>query len=190
VTKTDKMKRIFIALKVEASETLLKLMSSLKSGLNKDIIKWTSPDNIHITLAFLGDTDENLIKPISSMLNKQCTGSGKFELILKGAGVFRSLSDPRIIWTGIEPSDKLMHLNKLIINGLKDSNVKLEGRPFNPHLTLGRIKHINEKELLRDMIDQFQISEIQIVPVNEVILYESILLQSGPVYKPISRFNL
>ena len=82
MTKTDKMKRIFIALEVEAGETLLKLMSSLKSGLNKDIIKWTSPGNIHITLAFLGDTDENLIKPISLMLNKQCTGSGKFELIL------------------------------------------------------------------------------------------------------------
>ena len=41
------------------------MISSLKSGLNKDIIKWTSPDNIHITLAFLGDTEENMIKLIA-----------------------------------------------------------------------------------------------------------------------------
>lgn len=184
------MKRIFIALKVEAGETLLMMISSLKSVLSKDIVKWTNPDNIHITLAFLGDTDEKMIKPISSMLKEKCNGSGKFELILKGSGVFRNLSDPRIIWTGIEPSEKLMHLNEIIINGLKDLSIKMEGRPFNPHLTIGRIKHLNDKETLKAVIEQYQNSEIQLIPVNEVILYESILLQSGPVYKPIAKYNL
>jgi 2'-5' RNA ligase len=184
------MKRIFIALKVEAGETLLKMISSLKSGLSKDIIKWTSPDNIHITLAFLGDTEEKMIKAISSMLKEKCNGTGRFELILNGSGIFRNLSDPRIIWTGIEPSEKLMHLNEIIMNGLKELNIKLEERPFNPHLTIGRIKHLNDKQTLKALIEQYQNSEIQIIPVTEVILYESILLQSGPVYKPIARFNL
>jgi 2'-5' RNA ligase len=184
------MKRIFIALKVEVGETLLMMISSLKSVLGSDIIKWTNPDNIHITLAFLGDTDEKMIKAISSMLKEKCYGSGKFELILKGSGVFRNLSDPRIIWTGIEPSEKLMHLNEIIMNGLKDLAIKMEGRPFNPHLTIGRIKHLNDKETLKALIEQYQNSEIQLIPVNEVILYESILLQSGPVYKPIAKYNL
>jgi 2'-5' RNA ligase len=184
------MKRIFIALNVDPNETLLKMMSTLRDGLNQDSIKWTSPGNIHITLAFLGDTDENMINPISSMLNEQCKGTGKFELILKGAGVFRSLSDPRIIWTGIAPSDKLNNLNKLIINGLQDLNIKIEDRPFNPHLTLGRIKHIYQIERLSGLLDQFQNYEFQIVSVNEVILYESVLLPSGPVYKALDIFNL
>jgi len=184
------MKRIFIALKVEAGEPLLMMISSLKSGLSKDIIKWTSPDNIHITLAFLGDTEENLIKSIISMLNEKCIGSERFELILKGSGVFRNLSDPRIIWTGIEPSAKLMYLNEVIMKGLKGLNIKMEERPFNPHLTIGRIKHLNDRETLKALTEQYQNSEIQIIPVNEVILYQSILLQSGPVYKPIAKFNL
>jgi 2''-5'' RNA ligase len=184
------MKRIFIALKVEAGETLLFMISSLKSVLIKDTVKWTNPDNIHITLAFLGDTDGKMIKPISSMLKEKCKGSGKFELIIKGSGVFRNLSDPRIIWTGIEPSEKLMNLNEIIMNGLKDLSIKMEGRPFNPHLTIGRIKHLNDKETLKAVIEQYQNSEIQLIPVNEVILYESILLQSGPVYKPIAKYNL
>ena len=124
------------------------------------------------------------------MLKEKCNGSGKFELILKGSGVFRNLSDPRIIWTGIEPSEKLMHLNEIIINGLKDLSIKMEGRPFNPHLTIGRIKHLNNQETLKALIEQYQNSEIQLIPVNEVILYESILLQSGPVYKPIAKYNL
>jgi RNA 2',3'-cyclic 3'-phosphodiesterase len=190
VVKTDKMKRIFIALKVDAEEPLLMMISSLKSGLSKDIIKWTGPDNIHITLAFLGDTEENMIKSIISMLNEKCTGSGRFELILKGSGVFRNLSDPRIIWTGIEPSGKLMYLNEVIMKGLKGLNIKMEERPFNPHLTIGRIKHLNDRETLKALTEQYHNSEIQIIPVNEVILYQSILLQSGPVYKPIAKFNL
>jgi RNA 2',3'-cyclic 3'-phosphodiesterase len=184
------MKRIFIALKVEAEKPLLSMISSLKSGLRNDIVKWTSENNIHITLAFLGDTEEKMIKIICSMLNEKCKGSGKFDLVLSGSGVFRNLSDPRIIWTGIESSDKLVHLNELIINGLKDLNIKTEDRPFNPHLTIGRIKHLYNRETLKALIEQYQNSEFQIIPISEVILYESILMKPGPVYKPLARFNL
>lgn len=184
------MKRIFIALKVEPGETFLNLILSLKSGLNGGSIKWTNPDNIHITLAFLGDTEEEMIKIISSMLRNKCVGSGRFELIIKGSGVFKNMRDPHIIWVGIEHSEKLIHLNGLIINGLKESDIRIEERPFNPHLTIGRIKHFNDKEALKALLEKYQNSEIQKVPVNEVILYESILHQSGAEYKPIVKFNL
>ncbi len=184
------MKRIFIALKIEAGNTLLNMISALKSDLKNDSIKWTSPDNIHITLAFLGDTDEKMIKPIISMLNDRCREASKFELSIRGAGVFKNLHDPRIIWTGIDPSDELIKLNALITYGLREFDIKLEGRPFNPHLTIGRIKHLNDSEILKNLIVKFQYSEIQLVPVNEVILFESILLQSGPVYKPLTKVNL
>lgn len=184
------MKRIFIALKVDPSEAFLILISTFKSVLSKDSIKWTNPVNIHITLAFLGDTEESIIKDIGTMLNNKCSGSGDFELVIKGCGLFRSLNDPRIIWTGIKPSEKLLQLNERIINGLKELNIKLEDRPFKPHLTLGRIKHINDKETLRSITEQFENTEIQIVPVAEVILYESILMPSGPVYKPLAKYSL
>jgi 2'-5' RNA ligase len=184
------MKRIFIAVKVEAGETLLRMISSLKSGLSSESIKWTNPDNIHITLAFLGDTEEEKIKVISAMLKGKCKGSGKFELIIKGSGVFKNLSDPRVIWTGIEPSEKLMHLNYCIMNGLKVAGISIEDRPFKPHLTLGRIKYLKAGNALKELIEKYRDTEIQIVPVNEVILYESILLQSGPVYKPLGKYKL
>ncbi len=184
------MKRIFIALKVDAGENLIAMISSFKSGLSKDLIKWTNPENIHLTLAFLGDTEEKLIKAITSMLNEKCKGSGKFEFIIKGAGIFRNLRDPRIIWTGIEPSEKLSHDNEIIVNGLKGLDIKIEDRPFNPHLTIGRIKHLNDSERLKALTEEFRNTKIQKVPVNEVILYESILQQNGPVYKSLAKFNL
>lgn len=184
------MKRIFIALKIEAGENLLKMISSYRDRLKKDHIKWTDTSNIHITIAFLGDTEEKTIYAIISMLEENCNGFGQFELILKGSGIFRNISDPRIIWTGIEPSQKLIQLNSLIINGLKELDIKMEDRPYKPHLTIGRIKHLNSSESLKALIEEFQNYEIQLVPVNEVILYESILLSAGPVYKPLRKVKL
>jgi RNA 2',3'-cyclic 3'-phosphodiesterase len=184
------MKRIFIGLKVEAGEAILSMISSLKSGLSKSIIKWTNPDNIHITLAFLGDTREKMIKPVSSMLEEKCKGTGQFELILKGLGVFRNFRDPRIIWTGLERSEKLIYLNEIIANGLNGLNIELDDRPFNPHLTIGRIKHLDNAESLKLLTEQYQNSELQKISVSEVILYESILLRTGPVYKALSVIDL
>jgi RNA 2',3'-cyclic 3'-phosphodiesterase len=184
------MKRLFIAIKVDAGEPLLKMISSFKSGLYNDIIKWTDPGNIHITLAFLGDTEEKMIKPICSILKDNCERSGKFELVIKGAGLFRNPDDPRIIWTCINTSEKLLHINDLIKKGLNGLGIKTEERPFKPHLTIGRIKHINDKEILKALVEKFQNAEIQIVPVTEIVIYQSILLPSGPVYKPLAFIKL
>jgi 2'-5' RNA ligase len=184
------MKRIFIAIKVEPKETLLNLFSFLQSRTDRDSIKWTKVDNVHITLAFLGDTAENIIKQIIEMLNKICIDFSPFELNMKGTGVFRSYSDPQIIWTGIEHSDRLIQLNKLILNGLKNLNIDLDDKPFNPHLTMGRIKHLNDRDSFKSLMQEFQNTEIQKIPVNEVVLFESILLPAGPLYKPIIKIVL
>jgi RNA 2',3'-cyclic 3'-phosphodiesterase len=184
------MKRIFIAIKVEPEKALLKIFSDLHEHTVKDQIKWTKVENVHVTLAFLGDTEESIIKNISQMLHEICADLTPFELKMKGTGVFRSYSDPRIIWTGIEPSDRLKKLNELIISGLRNLNIDPGDKPFNPHLTLGRIKHLNDKDSFKILIQQYQNTDIQKIPVTEVVLFESILLPTGPVYKPIIKVQL
>jgi len=184
------MKRIFIALKVNAEIELLRMIASLKDALRNDSVKWTHVDNIHITLAFLGDTQDRIIDEIYPVLNKKCSGYGSFQIILSGCGVFRSLNDPRIIWTGIQLSDKLTGLNSSIISGLKELNIKLEDRPYNPHLTVGRIKHINDIRILESLIARYKNAELQSVNADQVILYESILLPAGPIYKPLAKLSL
>jgi 2'-5' RNA ligase len=166
------------------------MISYLMSGLKNENIKWTDADNIHLTLAFLGDTEESSIREISSILKEKCEGFGKFDFIIKGCGVFRNMNDPRIIWTGIEPSDKVNMLNDLIMSGLNQLKIKMEERPFKPHITIGRIKQLNNPELLKSVIMKFHNSDIQTVPVNEVILFESILLKTGPVYKTLATISL
>lgn len=184
------MKRIFIALKVNPEETFLTMISSFKSVLLNENIKWINPGNIHITLAFLGNTEEKLIKGISSMLEKVCENSGNFELTIRGTGVFRNINDPRIIWTNIDNSENLLKLADRIFNGLANMNIKLEDKPFKPHITIGRIKHLNNKETFKNLTEQYQNTVLQRLHINEVTLYESILLPPGPKYIPIERFKL
>lgn len=184
------MKRIFIAIKVIADPVLLKMMSDIRKGLSSERIKWVDPGNIHLTLAFLGDTEEKLIKPLAAMLKEKCTGFHEFEFVLAGTGIFRNFHDPRVIWAGIKSPGRLAELNDLISSGLKDEGFRVEERPFSPHLTLGRIKSVSDIQNLKSCLDKYSVSEFQKVSVREVVLYESILTHSGPVYKPLGAFPL
>jgi RNA 2',3'-cyclic 3'-phosphodiesterase len=184
------MKRIFIAVKIEPGNNLVKMISSFKTGLKDERIKWTETENFHITLAFLGDTDEAKVKEIGKMLRVVCEGSGDFDIVIRGAGLFKNLKDPRVLWTGIDPSEELTSLHESVKLGLKDTGIVIEERNFSPHLTLGRIKSIRNDDTLRSLIDKYMNEEIQKQHVNEVLLFESILLHSGPEYKPLGKYPL
>lgn len=184
------MKRVFIAVKIEPEEELLKMFSSFKNGLKNESIKWTETSNVHITLVFLGDTEEQRIKEIDQLLKGICSGYGEFEVILAGAGVFRSISDPRVIWAGISYSKELADLNKAITVRLHETGTRIEERIFNPHLTLGRIKRIHEVSILSGIIKNYTNKEIQRIRVKEIILFESILRPEGPIYKPLGTYLL
>jgi 2'-5' RNA ligase len=184
------MKRIFIAIKIDPGKTLLRIHSSLKSVLGVERINWTDPANIHLTLAFLGDTGDDLIKVACIMLRQKCTGFGDFKFNLAGAGVFKNYRDPRIIWIGIAQNENLLQLSEKITTGLKDAGFKLEDRQFKPHITIGRIKSIKNSDTLRSAIEKYRDSYIQEVHAKEVILFESILRPTGPIYKPAGRFAL
>jgi RNA 2',3'-cyclic 3'-phosphodiesterase len=184
------VKRVFIAIKIEPEQTLLRIQASLKSALGGERINWTDTTNIHITIAFLGDTEEEMLKLLSIMVSQKCSEFGKFRLRLKGTGVFKNLRDPRVIWAGIESNERLVKLFEIISTGLKETGFKIEDRSFKPHITLGRIKSLSNPDNLVSAIEKYKEVVIQEVPVNEVIIYESILKPTGPVYKVIGRFSL
>ena len=184
------MKRIFIAVKIEPEETLLRLIASFKQALKNDSIKWTDLSNMHVTLVFIGDTPENKVKEIDTILKDYCSGSGEFEMVISGAGVFGSSHDPRVLWAGVVDSEKMNALRKLLSKKLSEGDTEIEKRPFNPHLTLGRIKKIRDRDNLDMLLDEFRDEVIQRVKVSEIILYESILRSEGPIYKPLGRHSL
>ena len=184
------MKRIFIAIKIEPGPALQKIINSLKAVLASEKINWVNPENIHLTLAFLGDTDEERIKVLSIMLKRTCTGFGEFSFSLNSTGVFKDFRDPRVIWAGIEGYEKLIKLNDIINTGLKDTGFGIENRPFKPHITLGRVKYLKNPESLKSALEMYKDNFIQDVNIEEVILYQSILRPEGPVYKSLGAFKL
>ncbi len=183
-------KRIFIAVKIEPGATLSSMVSTFKSALKEEKIKWTDPENFHITLAFLGNTEEEKIKSIRDMLKRICDIFVEFDLVIKGAGLFKNIHDPRILWTGVEPSEKLNILFESVKAGLRDSGIRMEEKNFSPHLTLGRIKSVKDIDALKSLINRYNNAEIQRQKILEILLYESLLFDSGPVYRPIERFPI
>ena len=179
------MHRTFIAVKIKPEERLSQFINTLKQELREEKIRWVDPENIHITLAFLGDTNEDDISGIKEMLKTRCSGFGEVDFILKGAGVFKNLNDPRVIWTGLDKAETLSELHKIIIKGIIEIGIESEDRDFRPHLTLGRVKWINNKSRLKDLIERFAGTEFQDVIVPEVVFFESILNHEGAVYKPL-----
>jgi 2'-5' RNA ligase len=184
------MKRVFIAVKVEPGGELLRMFTSLKALLGAENIKWVDPANIHLTLAFLGDTEEKRIKILSGMLKKKCNGFGPFDFVLAGLGVFKNFRDPRVLWVGIRSTERLIQLNNIIAEGLKLNGFEIEERQFKPHLTLGRVKSLKDTENLKILLESYRDVQFQTVRINEVILFESILSQTGPIYKSLGNFPL
>jgi len=184
------MKRVFIAVKVNPGPELLKGVASLKALLASESIKWTELINTHLTLAFLGDTEEKKIKILSEMLAEKCSGFHDFSFTIAGTGVFKNYRDPRVIWAGIKSSELLIKLSETINSGLREIGLPVGERAFSPHLTLGRIRSIKNMPGLIPAIERYSETEFQTVKVNEVILYESILMQTGAVYKVLGKYPL
>jgi 2'-5' RNA ligase len=184
------MKRLFIAVDVRGNADFNSDFDRIRDRLSGEGIKWTKPENTHITLVFLGDTDESRINVIGKILEERCTGFGNFGIVLRNIGVFRNLSDARIIRADIQEAEKLKELNSLISNDLKKAGFTIEDRPFSPHLTIGRVKSLKDRNALKTLIDEYRDVELQRIQVENIILYESILKQSGPEYRPVSTFKL
>jgi 2'-5' RNA ligase len=166
------------------------MLSTFRLLLGNEKINWIDTVNIHITLAFLGDTEEERIEVAGSMLRNICSGFGEFDFNIAGTGIFRNFRDPRVIWAGIEESEKLMKLNKEIFNGLKYTGFIIEERPFEPHVTLGRVKFLKNHDVLKSAVLKYKDTFFQKVQVQEVILYESILKPTGPVYIQLGKYSL
>jgi RNA 2',3'-cyclic 3'-phosphodiesterase len=184
------MKRTFIAVKISAQKNFKAAFDILKKDLSVEKIKWVEDNNLHITLAFLGDTEENTITKINLMLEEKLQGTGKIDFRLKGFAVFKSWRDPKVIYTGVENPDKLVEVFNLIKSGLESFGIKLEEREFRPHLTLGRIKFLKDTDKLKNLISKYNEVFFQEVIVTEIILYESILKPEGPIYKPLKIISL
>lgn len=184
------MKRIFIAVETGSPERLRMLLSEMKGKFVNDTIKWTSAENMHVTISFLGDTSDEKISQIDRMLKSVSEKIAPFELEISGTGLFGSYNEPKVLWIGTGNSEVLYRLNKEVVKGLTELGIKADPKSYFPHITLGRIRRINNTTDFRNEMKNYVQFNAGIFKVNELILYESILWQSGPIYIPLGKYRL
>ena len=184
------MKRTFIAIKIPLSKQKQEIISDIQFKLKDEKIKWVDTWNMHITLFFLGDTDDDFIPVISDRIVELLQGIKSFSLKLNGLGLFKSLHDPKVMWIGINPSDKLKELKTLVDQVIVPLGFEKDTREFKPHLTLGRIKYMKDKENLKRIIDQNKEYDFGEILIDQLNFYESTLTSKGPIYKIIKQVKL
>ncbi len=184
------MKRIFAAIKIQPTEVFHNTYYQLKSKLKNEKIKWVELENIHITLKFFGETDESKIEGITELLTEIAQNHSPFTLELKDVGIFGSSYNPRVIWFGIEKSEQLTYLANDVLDQVGSLGFVRDRQNFVPHLTIGRIKFIDDKKRFQEVISRFKSIEIQEQKVDQFYLIESILRPQGPEYTILESFNL
>ncbi len=184
------MKRIFLAIKIIPNEKLNTLVQNLRTNLISDTIKWMDPHNLHLTIKFFGETEDDTIKQINTFVESVVSKMNPFVFDISNLGVFGSSYQPKIIWLGMDRKTELIFLADTILNDLHTIGIDRDRQNFVPHLTLGRIKGINDKEWFQQIISKYNIQDIQTVNVNEIYLYESILRKEGPIYNIIHTYPL
>ncbi len=182
--------RSFIA--IDLPERVKSAISELQQELKKckADIRWVKPDNIHLTLKFLGDTDEKILDRIVEATKAVCSGYSGFNLEIKSVGVFPDMRAPRVLWVGISDNDSLSGLQKSIEDGLAKLWFTPEKRRFRPHLTLGRFRSSSGKEGLYDKIEEHKNLSLGSMEVESLFLIKSELTPSGAEYTKIAGIDL
>jgi len=182
------MKRLFAAVKTEPGESFIRSYGELRARLVTEPIKWVEEHNIHITIKFLGETEETLIPAISETLGKIAKDWPVITFQLKGIGLFGSKYQPRVVWAGVDPPVSLASLMQNTQKEMEVHGFKIDRQNIIPHLTLGRIKFIKDKQLFQKVMDSYRELHSDPVKIKECILYESILLRDGPRYITLKKF--
>jgi RNA 2',3'-cyclic 3'-phosphodiesterase len=166
--------RTFIAIKIPSLEPLRRVLKEL-AGMGR-ALKTVDPDNLHVTLKFLGQTDMNLVPEVRALMEQAARSSASCELTITGLGVFPHAQRPNVVWAGLQGSDTLASLAADLEAGLEPQGFPRENRPFVPHLTLARVK-ARPPESLRDLLSRHAKSPFGTVAIDHL---EFIRSEPGP----------
>lgn len=181
---------ISIELPDEVRTALATLQSRLKRAAPPQAVRWSSPDNIHLTLHFLGEVTPADFVKLDQALKGMPLPYLPFSLTISELGCFPNLRRPRVIWTGIQGDTRsLLRLHQEVEALLKETiGFKPEARPYSPHLTLGRVKPISSSQLaeLSQALQQAQgkVDQVAILEVSEIHLMMSKLNQGRNIELP------
>ncbi len=175
----SKSVRAFIAVRVPASERLREALGRL-SALGR-AVKTVEPDNLHVTLKFLGETSSSLLPAVSDTIRHTVKDQPPMRMRLVGMSAFPHVNRPSVIWVGLEHAVPLIHVATLLDGELQSLNFRPEEKAFQPHVTLARVKRKPPPQL-KSIIAEYQEADFGELVVSSIDLFRSELRPEGPVY--------
>jgi len=145
-------------------------------------VSWVRPENIHLSLQFLGDLARDRIEAVSRVVNTAAGSVQVFHLVVRGIGSFGRGGSPRVIWAGTEHCPELGILHSHVQKGLADVGIKTEERTFRPHLTVGRVRSSRGRQDLIAALKPFESTLFGECEIDRIKLVQSKLRPSGPEY--------
>jgi RNA 2',3'-cyclic 3'-phosphodiesterase len=187
--------RSFIA--IELPENIKIFLSDLENDLKSNcppVLKWVNPDNIHLTLKFLGNVDIGKIDSIIKSARAVTVDINPFSLTITQLGVFPNIKNIQVVWIGLSGQlDSLLELQKRLENSLFHMGFPLEKRPFTAHLTLARVSDrasYADKERISAVLSKSNYMHVLSLNVKSISLMKSQLARTGAIYSRLSLLEL
>lgn len=186
--------RVFVAVAVppDIQHALGQAIEQLRDGAPKKCVRWVRPENIHLTLRFIGNVQPQAIEPLTAALQAAVVGLRSFILQLDGAGCFPKDRAPRVLWMGLGGElDPLTQLQSRVETSTAAWGV-VEERAFHPHLTLGRVVARKREELhqIGESIRGLSVPQSSPWRAEAIQLMRSVLAPGGSQYTVLASFPL
>lgn len=180
--------RAFISVDMGALPGIVTILDDLKNT-NADL-KIVEPENVHLTLKFLGEIDEKMIDRIAGVMEESVRELSPFRIKLMGVGAFPSMNYMRVVWIGLKEAEKLGVIAERLENNLAVLGFRKEKRSFSPHVTVGRIKSQKNKDVLQNFLKKNVDNDFGEFDVKCIRLKKSVLTPKGPLYSTVKEIFL
>lgn len=183
--------RTFIAIQLEPG--IQKSLAELQRRLrNTDLqVKWVAPQNIHLTMKFIGDVPVGKLDEVTHALSGAAAGCAPFDIAVAGIGAFPDKTRPRIIWAGVRNGKgQLIKLAGSIETACVRLGFPKEERGFTAHLTIARVKEMHFPQEFFAKAQKFEQQEFGSMAAAKISLIKSTLTPKGPMYDTISEVLL
>jgi len=180
--------RCFVCIEINKPEIISNILQFQEefSSINAKI-KFVEAENLHFTLKFLGEIDQSFVKDIYLIMQK--IPISPFLMALENVGTFPP-NRPRVVWVGIsEGRDELISITSFLDHNLRDLGFKPEKRDFTPHLTVGRVKFLNDRKSFVDILQKRKDFQFGRMNVTSIQLMKSVLSSKGPTYTTLEQIQ-
>ena len=192
---TPQKLRLFVAIPMPETvrNEITGIQQEMRQLVSRDAVRWTKPEQFHLTLRFLGDVTGTRVSALQEAVNAACAGVPALRLRAQGVGFFPKAHSPRVIWAGVNDGrGRLADLQKKIEGAVQPFAEKPGAEKFAGHVTLGRVKFLNRPEIEKLAAHAQAIKDRLFGEwtANEVELIRSDLLPAGASHTLLAAIRL